>query len=154
MPTTRLQYELSIRLERPIEEVFAHLADPANGPRHDPSIVFVRRTSDGPIGAGATFRQVGRDALGNERDYQLSIVEYRPFTKLVFHETGSAPGYERTTYILEPVDAGTRLLVSHAGTDLGMNGSVAAMIKHVAKRHARDALSRMKHHLESSGQRA
>jgi hypothetical protein len=39
MPTTRLQYDFSVRIDRPIDEVFAYLADPANGLRHDPSIV-------------------------------------------------------------------------------------------------------------------
>ena len=153
MPATRLQYGVSIRIDRPIDEVFAYLADPVNGMRHDPSIVSVRRTSEGPLATGATFRQVGRDTLGAERVYQLSILEHRPPTKLVFHGTGSTPGYERTTYVLEPVDGGTRLLVSHAGTDLGMKGPVAAMVKHVAKQHAHGALTRLKHYLESPERR-
>ncbi len=118
MPATRLRYDFSLLIDRPIDEVFSYLADPANGMRHDPSIVSVWRTSEGPIGTGTTFQQVGRDTLGTERVYQLSILEHCPPTKLTFHGSGSVPGYERTTYVLEPIATGTRLLVSHVGTNL------------------------------------
>lgn len=50
---TRVQGSLTIA--RPVDEVFAILADQRNEPRHNPRMASVTKLSEGPIGAGTRF---------------------------------------------------------------------------------------------------
>src|SRR3954468_23935185 len=52
----RLQREIVI--DAPPEAVFAYLADPERLPEWTPGVITVKRTSDGPIGVGATTETV------------------------------------------------------------------------------------------------
>lgn len=52
---TRVQCSLTIA--RPVDEVFAILADQRNEPRYNPRMASVTKLSEGPIGAGTRFAQ-------------------------------------------------------------------------------------------------
>jgi carbon monoxide dehydrogenase subunit G len=47
----------SIRVDRPVEEVFDFVADLDNEPRFNPDASNIRKTSDGPIGLGTTYEE-------------------------------------------------------------------------------------------------
>jgi uncharacterized protein YndB with AHSA1/START domain len=49
----------SVDIERPVEDVFAYLADFENIPAWNYAIAKTEKTSDGPVGIGTTYRQVG-----------------------------------------------------------------------------------------------
>ena len=48
-------FDSAVTIKRQPQEVFAFVADPMNEPTWHRDVVTVKRTSDGPIGAGSTF---------------------------------------------------------------------------------------------------
>src|SRR2546421_298556 len=74
MITTRV----SVQINRPVEEVFAFVADPANFPRWAGALVKEsRQTSPGAVGIGTTFRQVNM-LMGRRFVSEMRVVAYEP----------------------------------------------------------------------------
>ena len=53
-------FEHTTEIERPVDEVFAFLAEPANLPRWQPSLLDVRPHHRGPLRAGVEVTEVRR----------------------------------------------------------------------------------------------
>jgi len=67
--------ETSILISRPIEPVFAYVANPANLPKWAARTYDVTITSTGPFSVGTTFLAVGR-FLGQRIESPQKIIEY------------------------------------------------------------------------------
>jgi len=72
-----IKMEQSVVINRPVEEVFEFLANPENGPQWQSGIQEVRKTSEGPVGAGTTFINVGQ-LLGRRIESTVEYSEYEP----------------------------------------------------------------------------
>lgn len=68
-----LTFEQTIRINRPVAEVFAFLADLENLPKWNYYVLEVRKLSDGPIGIGTTYHQVRKTD-----EQELRITELEP----------------------------------------------------------------------------
>jgi uncharacterized membrane protein len=68
-----LEFENTIRIDRPIDEVFAFLSDFQNIPKWNYYILEVRQLSESPIGIGTTYHQVRKT---DEQDFW--IIEFEP----------------------------------------------------------------------------
>jgi hypothetical protein len=55
-------YEVTTVVDRPIEEVFAFLADGTNDPKFSPRVLEIRKTTDGPTGVGTVYASTVKDA--------------------------------------------------------------------------------------------
>src|SRR5213082_921757 len=74
MITTRV----SVQINRPVEEVFAFVADPANFPRWAGALVKEsRQTSPGPIEVGTTFTQANM-LMGRRFVSEMRVITYEP----------------------------------------------------------------------------
>jgi Polyketide cyclase / dehydrase and lipid transport len=63
-------------IDRPINEVFAFLADGTNDPKFSPRVQEIRKTTDGPIGVGTVFESKVRDAgMTTNRKFELTRFE-------------------------------------------------------------------------------
>jgi len=63
-------------VERPIDEVFAFLADGTNDPKFSPRVQEIRKTTDGPIGVGTVFESKVKDAgVTTSRKFELTTFE-------------------------------------------------------------------------------
>lgn len=63
-------------IDRPIEEVFAFLADGTNDPKFSPRVQEIRQTTDGPVGVGTVFESKVKDAgMTTSRRFELTAVE-------------------------------------------------------------------------------
>jgi uncharacterized membrane protein len=51
-----VQFENSNTIDRPVEDVFAYVADVANDPAWHTDVVEGRKVSDGPIGTGSRLQ--------------------------------------------------------------------------------------------------
>ncbi len=78
--------ENTITIERPIEDVFAYLADGTNNLRWRPGVLSIERTS-AEAGAGATYRQKLRGPGGRTIDGDYQVTAYQPPDLLEFHVT-------------------------------------------------------------------
>src|SRR5215204_89085 len=103
------RFEATVVIDRPIEEVFAFLADGENDPRFSPRVLEIARTTDGPPGVGTVYASTVKDAgVKTRREFELT--RFDPPTRIRWKETSTnlvtAPegGYD-----LAPEGDGTRV---------------------------------------------
>jgi hypothetical protein len=70
------EFNGSAVIERPIDEVFAFLADGTNDPKFSPRVQEIRKVTDGPIGVGTVFESKVKDAgMTTSRKFELTTFE-------------------------------------------------------------------------------
>jgi hypothetical protein len=70
------EFSGSTVIDRPIDEVFAFLADGTNDPKFSPRVQEIRRTSDGPIAVGTVFESKVKDAgMTTKRTFELTAFQ-------------------------------------------------------------------------------
>jgi uncharacterized membrane protein len=85
-----LEFENTIHIDRPVEEVFAFLSDFENIPKWNYYVLEVSQLSDNPISIGTTYHQV---RITDEQDFR--IIELEPgHTVAVKTVPQSSPGLE------------------------------------------------------------
>ena len=92
-------------IARPIEDVFAFVSDATNEPKWHTDVLEVSRTSNGPLGAGSTFRLVV-DFMGR-KDMHVRVAGFEPNRREIIQAT-SGPMLPMITYLFEAHDSGTR----------------------------------------------
>jgi uncharacterized membrane protein len=92
-----LEFENTIAIERPIDEVFAFLSDFENIPKWNYYVHEVRQLSESPIGIGTTYHQVRKS---DAQDFR--IIEFEP-NNTVAPKTlpQSSPSFERRFTLYE-----------------------------------------------------
>jgi uncharacterized protein YndB with AHSA1/START domain len=69
------EFSGSAVIDRPINEVFAFLADGTNDPKFSPRVQEIKKATDGPIGAGTVFESRVKDAgMTTSRQFELTEV--------------------------------------------------------------------------------
>src|SRR3981081_1922054 len=94
------EFQQSVVINRPLEEVFAFISDLENDPPWTAASAM-RRTSQGPICIGSTFRQRDR-FLGRRLDLTLEVVGYQPNHTITL-KTTSGPLSLEGTRTVEPI---------------------------------------------------
>jgi hypothetical protein len=70
------EFSASAVIERPIEQVFAFLAEGTNDPKFSPRVEKIERTPDGPPGIGSVFESTVKDAgMKSSRKFELTVFE-------------------------------------------------------------------------------
>ena len=64
MSTTRAPsaWSATTTIDRPIDEVFAFLADGTNDAKFSPRVLEIKKTTDGPAGVGTVYSSAVKDA--------------------------------------------------------------------------------------------
>jgi len=109
--------EISITINRPIEEVFAFMSDPENQLLWRSGLVEIEQTSEGPIGMGTTYREV-MQFLGRRIENTGEIAEYE-LNKRNTVKTTSGPVPMEITSTFQPVEGGTEVTY---GIDAELSG--------------------------------
>ena len=102
-----IEAEGSVIIERPVEDVFAYVADQTNAPRWQAGLVEVRRTTGGPIGVGTRHTAV-RSFMGQMLEVGNEYVTFEP-NRVVAFTGASGPLTFRASYIVEATTEGARL---------------------------------------------
>ena len=141
--------EHTVVIDRPIEEVFAFMADVENLQRWAENTIEARQTSEGPVSAGTTCT-VRSKAMGRVMAHHFVVTEYEPHTTYAAKST-SGPFPMHMRYSLEPTDGGTRVhTVTEA--DLGGIARIAApVLTGMAKKQIAADHRTLKAMLESRG---
>ena len=92
-----LEFKNTIRIDRPIEEVFAFLSDFENIPKWNYYVLEVRQLSENPIGIGTTYHQVRKT---DEQDFHITEFEANR-TVAVKTLPQSSPSFERRFTLYE-----------------------------------------------------
>jgi uncharacterized protein YndB with AHSA1/START domain len=121
-------FENTVIIRRPVEEVFAFLADFENVPKWNYAIVETTKTSPGPVGVGTTYRQTRSVPTRSEEGFEVTAFE--PPRRLEI-QGQIGPFRARISYLLEPTGSGTRL---RNAVDLGSSGPLTLVAPLVTSR--------------------
>ena len=98
------EFEVVTVIGRPVEEVFAVVQDVTKAPLWNPGLLEVRRTSEGPLGVGATMTYVGT-FLGRRYESPVACTGFAENKQLATATTGG-PFYLEVDQTLEPAPRG------------------------------------------------
>jgi uncharacterized protein YndB with AHSA1/START domain len=78
-------FEVKTVIDRPIEQVFAFLADGTNDKKFSSRVQEIRKTTDGPVGTGTVFASTVKDAgMTTSREFELT--EFQPPSRIRWTE--------------------------------------------------------------------
>ena len=142
-----IQFDVSIKINRPPEQVFAYVADEKNMARWNSAVQSVQQTSPGPISVGATYHMVRQLPQGWAYN-SYKITAYQPNQALTI-ETTSGPTPFCYQYHFEPIANGTELsLVAKVKTS-GLASLAAPLLSRGIKRGVEDNFMTLKQILEA-----
>jgi hypothetical protein len=105
--------ELSVVINRPLEECFAYLADPSNDLEWRREWIEAEKTTDGPHGVGARYRLTGT-LLGRRIATVYETIAYEPSRQAAWTAV-SGPLPLTFSRAFEPVEGGTRVTMRYPG---------------------------------------
>jgi uncharacterized membrane protein len=105
----------SVKIDRPVSEVFAFTLDQHNTPRWQKAVTDVE-APPAPVKPGYRFVNV-RNFMGMDMKTNFEIVEIIPDTRFVLKSTGGEVSVQ-VTFLFQPADNGTNLTI-HMQADVG-----------------------------------
>jgi carbon monoxide dehydrogenase subunit G len=79
------EFSGSAVVDRPIDDVFAFLADGTNDPKFSPRVQEISKTTDGPVAVGTVFESKVKDA-GMTTSRRFELTEFDAPTKIRWTE--------------------------------------------------------------------
>lgn len=138
-----IEFENTVTIERPVEEVFAFVADFENVPRWNYFVRRVERQTEGALGEGTTFHQVRKT---DEQTFQ--ITEYAPNQRVVIETLpGSSPQFEMC--FLFEADAGRTRVVDAWKLQLDVSPVLELLGRKKVKTAVAENLGKLKELLET-----
>jgi len=144
------RFEATIVIDRPIEEVFAFLANGENDKKFSPRVLGIAKTTDGPPGVGTVYASTVKDAgMKTKREFELT--EFDPPTRIRWAErsknsvTAPEGGYD-----LAPEGSGTRVTIYNVLEGHGLGKLIAPLALSAARKGADDFGRSIKQAVEAS----
>jgi carbon monoxide dehydrogenase subunit G len=142
--------ENQIFINRPPQEVFEYVTDPANSLKYQSGTSMAEWISEGPVGVGSTWKAVTR-FVGRDIEGELQITEWQP-PNLNSFKTISGPVPFEMTIKTEPQGEGT-LLTQIGQADFGGIFKLAeGMVGKQLKKHMEADNQTLKELLENNSQ--
>jgi carbon monoxide dehydrogenase subunit G len=143
-----MNFETDVRIERPVEEVFDYVSDPANFPRWNSAVQSVTRTAAGGEGIGATYL-MERDLPGGKAENALEVIGLdRPDEFAIRTTSGPTPFTYR--YRFSRQNGGTVVNLSAEVELSGLAGALGPLGSRVVKRGVDSNFADLKRILESA----
>src|SRR3954452_25210436 len=144
------RFEGTAVVDRPIEEVFAFLADGENDPKFSPRVQEIHKVTDGPVGVGTRFASTVKEA-GMTTKGEFDLTDFGPPTTIRWAERSkNAVTAAHGGYDLAPEGAATRVTIFN---ELEGHGPFGKLIVGFAVRSARKGADAMataiKHAIEA-----
>jgi uncharacterized membrane protein len=134
-------------IRRPRHEVAAYAGDPTNAPEWYANIASVDWQTSPPVAVGSRMDFVA-SFLGRRLAYTYEVTEFVPGERLVM-QTAQGPFPMQTTYIWQPLDAGsTRMSLRNRGRPAGFSRLVAPFMAAAVRRANRADLAKLRTLLE------
>jgi uncharacterized membrane protein len=136
----------SITIARPVDEVFAFLADGRNRAKWDTSVISEELTSPPPLGVGSTLHTRMR-VMSREVEFDWRVTRFDSPRRMAIESTA---GMLPTSFLLEFTDAGeaTGVVATVAGEPRGMLRLGEPMIAESVRATLATGLARAKRLLE------
>ena len=132
------RFEATVLINRPIEEVFAFLADGENDPKFSARVLEIAKTTDGPPGVGTVYASTVKDA-GMKTKREFKLTEFEPPARIRWTElsknliTAPEGGYD-----LAREGSGTRVTIYNVLDGHGPGKLIAPLALRSARKGADD----------------
>ena len=143
-------FRATVVIHRPIDEVFAFLADGENDPKFSPRVLQIAKTTDGPPAVGTVYASTVKDA-GMKTKREFKLTEFEPPTRIRWAEVSknlvTAPegGYD-----LAPEGSATRVTIYNVLEGHGAGKLIAPLALRSARKGADDFGKAIKAAVEAS----
>jgi uncharacterized protein YndB with AHSA1/START domain len=141
-----IQHEVTIHLNRPVEQVFAFLADTGKVSTWQSNLIELEPLTEGPLRLGSRFREIRR--LGRrDSEIQGQVTAFEPNKRL---ETKTTTKPEVTvSYSFEPENGGTRLRYRFILLSTGMMRLLEPLVARSIKKESESDFETLKRILEN-----
>ncbi len=140
--------ESQLQISAPPEEVFAYLSDLEKHPEWS-HCMEIKKTSEGPIGVGATYRSKGKN-FGITANETVEVTEHRPGERFAWLTTGAFGWKFGWSFEMQPQGGGT-LLTQRFEPSTGFVGSLINTLTGSSTRRAmEEGLANINEKLEGS----
>jgi uncharacterized protein YndB with AHSA1/START domain len=143
-------FRATVMIDRPIDDVFAFLADGENDPKFSPRVLQIAKTTDGPPAVGTVYASTVKDA-GMKTKREFKLTEFDPPTRIRWAEVSknlvTAPegGYD-----FAPEGEGARVTVYNVLEGHGLGKLIAPLALRSARKGADDFGKAIKAAVETS----
>lgn len=141
-----IQHEFTLHLNRPVDQVFAFLADYQNLRTWQSDLIENEQLTEGPLRLGTRFREVRRTGPGKSV-IQGEITDFEPNKR--FSTRTSTKPQVTVSYSLEGENGGTRLNYKFVMLTSGMMRLLEPLIAGPMKKDTESDFQKLKHILES-----
>ncbi len=140
-----IQHEVSIRLARPVEQVFAFLADTGNLTTWQSNLIEIEQLTEGPLRAGSHIREVRR--MGQRQSENRAQVQVFEPNKHFALRSMTQPQVT-VSYWFEADNGGTRLKYQFVMLTRGFMRLLEPLIAGAIKKQSDQDFEKLKHILE------
>jgi hypothetical protein len=138
-------------IDRPINEVFAFLADGTNDPKFSPRVQEIRKTTDGPVGVGTVFESTVKDAgMTTKRKFELTTFEAPTQIRWTERSKNMVTVPDGGYYLEEVSDTQTRVTIHNAFEGHGFGKLIVGFAAKAAVKDAPALAERIKSAVEAS----
>ncbi len=144
------RFDVTTVIDRPIDEVFAFLADGTNDPKFSPRVLEIAKTTDEPPGVGTVYASTVKDA-GVKTKREFKITSFDAPTRIRWTElsknmiTVPEGGYD-----LAPEGSGTRVTLHNLFEAHGFGKLIMPLALRGARKGADDFGRAIKAAVEAS----
>jgi uncharacterized membrane protein len=139
----------SIIINRPIDEVFAFVANFENHPKWESNFQKVKLLSSTPSGVGITY-QCDMKLPGQTATSKFEITEYEVNKKIVFEGEPAGPAKPDGSFLFESVPGGTKITLVPQPKFSGIFKLMESMMAGYVRKQNQDHLKKLKSILEAS----
>jgi ligand-binding SRPBCC domain-containing protein len=139
--------EESVKIKRPVEEVFAFTTEAKSWPRWQATILEAEQTSPGPVNVGTAFKGVIH-MMGGRMKWTAVATEYEP-PRRFGKEITSGPVTTKQHNTYEPAEAGTRFTIAYQVKVGGLMTPLSPLVASAMRKALRQALQNLKAVLET-----
>ena len=138
--------ELSVVINRPLEECFAYLTDLGKDVEWRREWIDAEKTTDGPHGVGARYRLTGA-LLGRRIATEYEAIAYEP-NRLAAWNVVSGPLPLTFSRAFERAEGGTRVTMRYEGDLGGLLNLAAPLLASMGRRQLEGDFPKLKQQLE------
>jgi len=144
------RFGATVTIDRPIDEVFAFLADGENDPKFSPRVVEIAKTTAGAPGLGTIFASTVKDA-GMKTKREFKLTEFEAPTRIRWSEISkNLVVVPEGGYDLAPAGTGTELTFFNVLEGRGLGKLFAGLALSSARKGANDFAKAIKTAVEAS----
>src|SRR3954447_4253970 len=144
-------FSATTTIDRPIEQVFAFLADGTNDKKFSPRVQEITKTTDGPPGVGTVYSSTVKDA-GMKSSREFTLTEFGQPTKIRWTELSkNSITVPDGGYDLEPAgDGATKMTIFNNFEGHGWGKVTLPLAARAARKDADAFAGRIKAAVEAS----